>query len=298
MPAGKPKNGRRGDAACCRSASRKGVDMSRKCVLGMALLVVVFLVSAGMAFGQDVTATITGTVTDSTGAAVAGATVTAKSVERGTTFTGVTNDLGLYRITQLPVGNYDLRIEKSGFQSAVHASFAVTLNQIARVDVELKVGQVTDTVEVTAGAPILKTEATQIDTIINSATLWVASSAQPSNPAPTPFTAMYGNFSGTTSSTPTSGKTKLIQLRRLRATRSVGTCTALLSADLSRKTSCSSLWTIRGSGLTILRQETEFPYSMLPSKAATLARYVRAALMEAAFVCTEPLQASFHKAIR
>src|SRR5213076_1106523 len=54
--------------------------------------------------------------------------------------------------------------------SAVHASFALTLNQIARVDVELKVGQVTDTVEVTAGAPILKTEATQIDTIINSAT--------------------------------------------------------------------------------------------------------------------------------
>jgi len=148
----------------------KGVDMSRKCVLGMALLVVVFLMSAGMAFGQDVTATITGTVTDSTGAAVAGATVTAKSVERGTTFTGVTNDLGLYRITQLPVGNYDLRIEKSGFQSAVHASFTLALNQIARVDVELKVGQVTDTVEVTAGAPILKTEATQIDTIINGAT--------------------------------------------------------------------------------------------------------------------------------
>jgi len=144
--------------------------MSRKCVLGTALLVVVLLVSAGTAFGQDVTATITGTVTDATGAAVVGATVTAKSVERGTTFTGTTNDLGLYRITQLPVGNYDLRIEKSGFQSAVHPSFNLALNQIARVDVELKVGQITDTVEVTAGAPILKTEATQIDTIINSAT--------------------------------------------------------------------------------------------------------------------------------
>src|SRR5882757_5362993 len=170
MPAGKPKNGTVGTLRANRGRSEKGVDMSRKCVLGMALLVVVFLVSAGTAFGQDVTATITGTVTDSTGAAVAGATVTAKSVERGTTFTGATNDLGLYRIAQLPIGNYELRIEKTGFQSAVHPSFNLALNQIARVDVELKVGQITDTVEVTAGAPTLKTEATQIDTIINSAT--------------------------------------------------------------------------------------------------------------------------------
>src|SRR5437868_14660088 len=108
--------------------------------LGAVLCALVLLLaSANVVCAQEVTATITGTVTDSTGAAVAGATVTAKSVERGTTFTGVTNDLGLYRITQLPVGNYDLRIEKTGFQSAVHASFALTLNQIARVDVELNV---------------------------------------------------------------------------------------------------------------------------------------------------------------
>jgi hypothetical protein len=122
------------------------------------------------ALAQDVTATVTGTVTDQSGAPVVGATVTAKSVERGTTFTGTTNDVGLYRITQLPVGNYDLRIEKTGFQTAVHAAFTLALNQIARLDVELKVGQVSDTIEVTAAAPILKTEATQIDTIINSAT--------------------------------------------------------------------------------------------------------------------------------
>jgi type 1 fimbria pilin len=151
--------------------------MRRIRVLGTVLLAVL-LVSAGAAVGQDVTATITGTVTDSTGAAVAGATITAKSVERGTTFTGTTNDLGLYRITQLPIGNYDLRIEKTGFQSALHPSFALALNQIARVDVELKVGQITDTVEVTAGAPILKTEATQIDTIINSATTPLTGSAE------------------------------------------------------------------------------------------------------------------------
>ena len=51
------------------------------------------------------------------GAAVAGATVTAKSVERGITYTAVSNDAGLYRISQLPVGNYELRVEKQGFQT-------------------------------------------------------------------------------------------------------------------------------------------------------------------------------------
>ena len=138
--------------------------------LGVALVLAVLFAGASATFGQDVTATITGTVTDSTGAAVAGATITAKSVERGTSFSSVTNEVGLYRIAQLPIGDYELRVEKVGFQAALLPAFNVSLNQIARVDVELKVGQVTDIVEVTAGAPILKTEATQIDTIINSAT--------------------------------------------------------------------------------------------------------------------------------
>jgi hypothetical protein len=75
---------------------------------------VVLLCGANTAFAQEVTATITGTVTDPGGAAVVGAAVTAKSGERGITYSGETNDAGIYRISQLPVGRYDLRIEKSG----------------------------------------------------------------------------------------------------------------------------------------------------------------------------------------
>lgn len=127
-------------------------------------------VSANVAWGQEVTATITGTVTDATGAAVVGATVTAKSVERGTVFKDVSNDLGFYRISQLPVGNYVLRVEKDGFQAAVYPAFTLSLNQVARIDVALKVGQVSQTVEVTGAAPVMKTETTQVDTIINSQT--------------------------------------------------------------------------------------------------------------------------------
>jgi hypothetical protein len=126
--------------------------------------------AANAAFTQEVTATITGTVTDQSGAAIAGANVVAKSVERGTTYTAVTNDSGIFRIPLLPVGNYDLRVEKTGFQTVLYPAFTLVLNQVARIDAELKVGQVSSTVEVTGATPILKTESTQVDTIIDSKT--------------------------------------------------------------------------------------------------------------------------------
>jgi hypothetical protein len=137
------------------------------------------LLSAGLALmlcglqgvvAQEVTASVTGTVTDPSGAAVAGANVTAKSVERGLTYTAVTNDSGIYRISQLPVGSYDLRVEKAGFASIAYPAFVLTLNQVARIDVGMKMGPVSQVVEVTGAAPILKTESTQVDTIINAAT--------------------------------------------------------------------------------------------------------------------------------
>src|SRR6266404_5662695 len=141
--------------------------------LGLGLIflaLVALLCAANPAWGQEVTASITGTVSDPTGAAIVGATVTAKSMERGLTYTSVTNDSGIYRIAQLPVGSYELKAEKPGFASAAYPSFVLTLNQVARIDIALKVGQVTQIVEVTGAAPVLKTETTQVDTIINSAT--------------------------------------------------------------------------------------------------------------------------------
>ena len=77
---------------------------------------------------------------------------------------------GLYRIPQLPVGTYEVKVEKAGFSSVAYPAFMLSLNQVARIDVEMKVGQVSETVEVTGAAPILKTESTQVDTIIDAAT--------------------------------------------------------------------------------------------------------------------------------
>ena len=82
--------------------------MRRSMKVGFVLtfvLLTIYVATAGMsqcAWGQEVTASITGTVTDPGGAAVPGATVTATSQERGLTHTAVTNDSGLYRIAQLP----------------------------------------------------------------------------------------------------------------------------------------------------------------------------------------------------
>jgi hypothetical protein len=121
-------------------------------------------------WSQEVTASITGTITDQSGAAVSGATVTATSQEQGLVYTATSNESGLYLIAHLPVGSYSLKIEKAGFASATRPPFVLTLNQVARLDVAMKVGQASESVEVTAEAPIMKTEATQVDTIINAAT--------------------------------------------------------------------------------------------------------------------------------
>ena len=136
----------------------------------LMFLLVALVGAVPSAWCQEVTASITGTVTDPSGAAVAGASVKATSKERGIIYTAETNGSGSYRISQLPVGTYDLRVEKSGFAVESYPPFVLTLNQVARIDATLKVGQTTETVEVTAAAPVLERETTQVDTIIDAAT--------------------------------------------------------------------------------------------------------------------------------
>jgi hypothetical protein len=140
------------------------------CSLCIFLLGMALFASALPAFGQEVTASIVGTVTDPSGAPIHGADVRATSVEQGTTFTAKTNETGSYTITRIPVGSYKLEISAQGFQRAVYPPFALVLNQSARIDGQLKVGQVTETVEVTGAAPVLKTETTEVDTIVDART--------------------------------------------------------------------------------------------------------------------------------
>ena len=134
-------------------------------LVGMALFALVL-----PAWGQEVTAAIVGTVTDPSGAPISGAAVTATDTERGTSWNAKTNDAGAYNLPRVPVGTYKVEISASGFQRAVHPPFTLVLNQTARVDVQMKVGQVTETVEVTGTAPVLQTENAQVSTIIDAKT--------------------------------------------------------------------------------------------------------------------------------
>lgn len=138
-------------------------------MLCMALAALMF--SADIARGQDVTATITGTVTDPTGAPIAGANVTAHDTERGTNWSALTNDAGLYNLIRIPVGNYTLRVESKGFESVSYAQFILVLNQIARIDVAMKVGLVSQTVEVNGDMPLLQTQSTEVSTLIDGKTV-------------------------------------------------------------------------------------------------------------------------------
>lgn len=145
----------------------------RKKVLSVAVLCSVLLalgIFTRSASSQEVTATIVGTVTDPSGAAIPDAKVTATSVERGTNFSTTTDGAGLYRLGQLPAGRYTLTVEKTGFSTVVHEAFVLAVNQIARMDVALQVGMVSKTITVTTAPPVLQTDATQVNTVMNAAT--------------------------------------------------------------------------------------------------------------------------------
>lgn len=119
---------------------------------------------------QEITAAVNGTVTDKSGGAVVGAKVVAKDLDRGTVYPTTTAGDGAYNLPRLPVGRYEIRVESPGFQTAVQPNVTLVLNQVAKVDFELQVGNVNQTVEVTTAAPVLQTETTQLGTVLDART--------------------------------------------------------------------------------------------------------------------------------
>jgi hypothetical protein len=121
-------------------------------------LLLVLLYAGAFAYGQNDRATTTGTVTDSTGAVLAGAHVTLTQVATGTSLTGTTNNSGLYTIPGLPVGTYTLTIGHDGFKDYVQTGIILIAAQVLQVNVKMAVGSSAETVTVTGGAPLMDTE--------------------------------------------------------------------------------------------------------------------------------------------
>ena len=121
-----------------------------------------------IAFGQDISAKITGTVTDASGAVISGASITATESSRGTVYPTQSNSAGVYSLSPLPIGDYTLKITASGFSSVQRSGISLEMNQTARVDVAMSVGQASQTIEVTSGAPLLQTDETFLGTVLDA----------------------------------------------------------------------------------------------------------------------------------
>lgn len=140
--------------------------------VGYLVLSIVFfgalLATPRIALTQEITGAITGAVTDPSGAAVPNASVTATNVQMGTTWPTQTNSAGVYNLPRLPIGQYTVKVEAKGFKTLVHPAFQLQMNQIARIDVKLTVGAVTQTISVTAAPPLLQTDTMQVGLVTSA----------------------------------------------------------------------------------------------------------------------------------
>ncbi len=136
----------------------------------LATLTVLLFFVPSQSQAQQVTAAITGQVTDPSGAPIVNAKVTATDTERGVDYTTDTNQEGYYRLPTLAVGSYKVRVESTGFQTAVQSNIVLQMNQVAKLDFQLQVGSVSTTVEVSSAPPVLQTESTQLGQVIDSRT--------------------------------------------------------------------------------------------------------------------------------
>ena len=140
---------------------------------GPVLLLVAMTAGAALivpstASAQAVTGTLLGNVTDTTGAAVPGATVTARETQTNVSRTVTTNETGYYILSSLQNGTYAVEAELQGFKKVLREGVQLQVNTTVRVDLKLEVGQLNETVQVAADTPLLQTDRTDTGRIIES----------------------------------------------------------------------------------------------------------------------------------
>ena len=134
---------------------------------GLVALTMLLVFQATIAFSQINSATLTGTVTDSSGAVIAGANVSVEQVETSTARSTSTNDAGFFNMPFLQPGSYTVSITKSGFESQT-SHVTLQVNQIANLNFSLNVGQVSQSVTVSTSTVQLQTETSSLGTVIGA----------------------------------------------------------------------------------------------------------------------------------
>jgi predicted porin len=135
--------------------------------LRLAIVVLCFSLAPLGALAQQETATITGTVTDGTGAVVPGATVTVTNVLTNISLATQTDDRGAFVVPSLRPGEYSLTAELSGFQKTIRSGVILQVAQVARIDLTLQTGQLTEVLEVVGNSPILETQTSSRGAVID-----------------------------------------------------------------------------------------------------------------------------------
>lgn len=149
---------------------RVSLQLARKCSSLWVVILLIFLASAhpSSIFGQQVSGSIYGTVTDPSGAGVPGAKVTITDQGKGTSFEVMSNESGNYTKDRLIPGVYNVEFESSGFRTTVSKDMRVNVDQGSRLDVIMQVGNVSEQVEVTSAAPLLQSDRADVATTFTS----------------------------------------------------------------------------------------------------------------------------------
>jgi hypothetical protein len=137
-------------------------QFNRRTIPGVAVLCLPFLVFTGIAEAQVLYGSIVGNIKDSSDAVVASANVSITNTETGQTRQAFTNEAGGYSFPTVQAGTYELRVTKEGFSTFTRSSVPVTINNITRVDVALRLGAVSESITVAAEGAVLQTDRAEV----------------------------------------------------------------------------------------------------------------------------------------
>jgi hypothetical protein len=148
---------------------RKKVMKRLAQVLPLVLLLTLFVsLAAPIIYAQNNAGTIQGTVTDASGADVAGAAVTGKNLDTGLTLSSVTTDSGLYSLANVPAGRYSVSVEKPGLKKYTREGVSVQTSSTTSLDIQLVLGAVSETVTVNADASQLQTATSDLGATVQN----------------------------------------------------------------------------------------------------------------------------------
>jgi hypothetical protein len=138
------------------------------CCLSWAVLLAFHLTLPAFVSGQAFTGSLSGLVTDPSGAPIPQVAITVTDVNRNVNISSTTNQDGFYSVSPLPPGTYRVRAEKEGFRQYVLDTLNLSAQQKAGIDIALQVGAVSESVEVTAEAQLLQTNSSELSTVTDN----------------------------------------------------------------------------------------------------------------------------------